>query len=83
MIENTGEYKSNVPSIIRYDLQSKYTGLKLNHWDAIVSNDTINYILFFIGDMYYFFDIKKNKIISKTSMIHQWKNIWKINVNNL
>lgn len=83
MIENKGKYKSNIASIVRYDLKSKYSGIKLNDWDGIVYNDTLNYILFIIGNMYHLFDVKQNKVVTKTSMARQWQNLWKINVNNL
>lgn len=83
MIENKGKYKSNIASILRYDLKSKYSGLQVNYWDGIVYNDTLNYILFIIGNMYHLFDVRQNKVVTKTSMVKQWKNLWNINVNNL
>lgn len=82
LIENTVGYTSKTTNIIRFNLTKLFTGIKFQKWDAIVSNYR-NFILFFIGDVYYLFDIKQNKVLTKTSMRNQWKNIWKINVNNL
>lgn len=82
MIENTSDNLSRTSNIINFDITKRFENIRINNWDAIVSKYDQN-ILLFTNDSYYIYDVQNKKLLTKTSMRNQWKNIWNINVNNL
>ena len=82
MIENTSDNLSRTSNIINFDITKRFENIRINNWDAIVSKYD-QYILLFTNDSYYIYDVQNKKLLTKTSMRNQWKNIWNINVNNL
>ena len=82
MIENTSDNLSRTSNIINFDITKRFENIRIDNWDAIVSKYDQN-ILLFTNDSYYIYDVQNKKLLTKTSMRNQWKNIWNINVNNL